>query len=544
MFTILIVDDNKSDRIGIQGIINWDELGIQVVGLAVDGSDGYQKALSLRPDFILTDVAMPVMDGLKMTQKIKEELPDTKFIFMSCFEDFEYLKGAINLEVYGYILKPIDLDELTNSLLKVKQLKLLELEKEQNDQNLKKRVQESLPVLREQLIRDLLSGKFEHEADIKYQMQDLGMRFPQGGYSVLFLQIDNYETQYSGITTEERESIINSVLKCADESILDEFPGYMIKHTYSSAVLIVLVQEADGEEELSRIVEMTNRWKGMLNDSLGLNITIGISDISESLKHLPGQFQAAQYAVRSKFYSSGNRIIPASEVKDPIDDFQFNHADIKRKLELLLESGEHDQINAFIEHCYSTQVRYPETYIKSITFSIIHHIQTILQLRNESFGTVFGSELVVWDKLQYFETIADIKQWLVDILKTVCAFVNKAESGRYRKLVDDIKAIIDEKYAEIENVSQIVNLLYISASHANFIFKQQTGQTIFDYLTMRRMEIAKKLLLDPYMKIYEVVEKTGYKRNSYFTSVFKEYTGITPKQFREGVKVKGVRSDA
>ncbi|MCD9023822.1 response regulator transcription factor [Cohnella silvisoli] len=533
MFTILIVDDNKSDRIGIKGLIDWEHLGIEVVGLAVDGSDGYKQALDLQPDFILTDVAMPVLDGLKMTQKIKAELPETKFIFMSCFDDFDYVKGAVNLEVNGYILKPIDLTELNEALQKVKQLKQFELDKEQNEHNLRRRIQESLPVLQEQLIRDLLTGKFEHEADIQERMNYLGMKCPQECYSVLFLQIDNYEALYADITTEERHFMIYSIQKCVEDTILNEIPGYMTSQTYNSVAIILFVQDTESEEGFNGIVEIANRCKEMVNSKLSLQITIGISDVSDNLKHLSGQFEAAQYAVKSKFYSSGNRIIMASEVIDPVEDFQYNHADIKRKLELLLESSEHADIIAFIEDCYNAKVRYPETYIKIMTYSIIHNIQTILLVRNESFGTVFGSELVVWDKLQRFETLADIKQWLIDILETVCTFVNKAESGRYRKVVDDIKAIIDDKYAEIENVSQIVNSLYISASHANFIFKQQTGQTIFDYLIMKRMEVAKKLLLDPYMKIYEIVEKTGYKRNSYFTSVFKEYTGVTPKQFRE-----------
>ncbi|WP_409340479.1 response regulator [Paenibacillus sp. MBLB4367] len=157
MFTILIVDYNRADRTGIQGLTDWDELGIKVVGLAIDGEDGYKQAMQLRPDFVLTDVAMPVKDGLKMTQKIKEELPETKFIFMSCFDDYDYLKSGINLEVYGYILKPIDLTELTGSLRKVKQLKQQELEKHQSDEQLRKRIQESMPVLQVQLIPNFMS---------------------------------------------------------------------------------------------------------------------------------------------------------------------------------------------------------------------------------------------------------------------------------------------------------------------------------------------------------------------------------------------------
>lgn len=533
MFTILIVDDNRADRLGIRGLIDWEQLGIEVAGLAVDGEDGYKQAMQVRPDFILTDVAMPVMDGLKMTQKIKEELPETKFIFMSCFDDFDYLKSAINLEVYGYILKPIDLTELTESLLKVKHVKEQELEKTQSDELLRRRIQESMPVLQEQLIRDLLSGKFENEADIRERMQYLGMKDLQEGCSVLFVQIDNYETLFGNLTAEERHLLQVKLQKCAEDTILNEFNGYWSSQAFNSAAIILLVQEPENEALWNRIVEAANRCKDMANDSLSLNVTLGISDISSRSGQLPKLYEMAQYAVKSKFYSSGNRIIMASEAVAPNEDSQYNILEIKRKLEGLLENGEEDDIVSFIDQCYDADIRFSETYVKNLTYSITQIMQMILLERNESYGSVFGNDIDIWDKLQRFETIEDIKRWLVGIIETVRSSVNKTGSGRYRKVIEDIKAIIDDSYAEIENVGQIVGPLYISASHANFIFKQQTGQTIFDYLLMQRMEAAKRLLLDPYMKIYEISEKTGYKTTSYFTSVFKEYTGVTPKQFRD-----------
>ena len=190
------------------------------------------------------------------------------------------------------------------------------------------------------------------------------------------------------------------------------------------------------EEALNKIIDSANKCKELIGNELGLNITIGISEFSTCFTMLPQTFETAEFAAKSKFFSRGNRIIMASEVKVPDKDFQR-------------------------------------------------------------------------------------------------VFFSKAESGRYQKIVDDIKLIINERYAVIDNVGQIVNPLFISASHANLIFKQQTGQTIFDYLIKRRMEIAKQMLMDPYRKIYEIVEKTGYKANSHFTSVFKEYTGLTPKQFRD-----------
>lgn len=533
MFSILIVDDSISDREGIKGLIDWEALGIDVIGVAVDGLDGYNLAIKLKPDMILTDVAMPVMDGIKMTQKIKAVLQQTKFIFMSCFDDFEFLKGAINLDVYGYILKPIDLSELTEAIEKVKDLIQYEIDREQNEVKLRKQIQESKPILQERFIKDLLSGKLLDDNDIRERMDYLDMNFTYRYYSVIFLEIDDYNMLYPDVSTEKRHFLIYNIQKCIEETVLKEMEGYITDQQYNSIAIILFLNMEDNEEALSSIINSVNKCKELIHNQSGLNITIGISEFSNNLKVLPKVFETAEFAVKYKFYSGGNRIILASDVKMPEYDFQYDILDIKRKICLIIESGEEEDIFLFINHYYNSDLCYSAVYIKSLTFSIINVLQTILMERNESYGSVFGDELMIWNRLLRFETIVDIKQWLTGVIETVRQFFNKAENGRYRKIVEDIKNIIDERYAEIESVSQIVSQLYISASHANFIFKQQTGQTIFDYMMMKRMEYAKKMLLDPYIRVYEIAQKTGYKTNSYFTSVFKEYTGLTPKQFRE-----------
>ncbi len=533
MFSILIVEDNISDREGIKGLIAWEKLGIEVVGAAVDGVDGYNQAIRLRPDFILTDIAMPVMDGIKMTQKLRLELPHIKFIFMSCFDDFEFLKNAIDFEVCGYILKPVDLAELTAVLEKTRNLRQSELERELNEEKLKMQIKESLPMLREKFFKDLLYGKPEDEKDIRDRMEYLGMDITHKYYAVLFLQLDNYNLLYQDISMGKRYLILYSVQKCIQETILKEIPGYAANQQYNNFPIILFPNIKNHEEALDKIIDAVNKCKESIGTELGLSITTGISEFSACFAMLPKVFETAEFAVESKFFSGGGRIIMASEVKAPDDHFHYDILEIKRRITRIVEDGDEGGSAAFIDEYYDSGVSYPPAYTKSLTFSIVNMLQTLLLERNESYGSIFGDDMLVWNKLLRFETIVDIKQWMLNIIEAVRVFFNKAENGRYQRIVEDIKSVVNERYAVIESVSQIVNPLFISVSHANLIFRQHTGQTIFDYLIRKRMEIAKQMLMDPYIKIYEIVEKTGYKANSHFTSVFKEYTGLTPKQFRD-----------
>lgn len=98
-------------------------------------------------------------------------------------------------------------------------------------------------------------------------------------------------------------------------------------------------------------------------------------------------------------------------------------------------------------------------------------------------------------------------------------------------MANDIKKIIDEQYMNLDNVNQIAEQLYISTVHANFVFKGCFGCTMFDYLTRVRIDKAKEMLSSKKYKVYEVADLLGYKSKTYFASLFKEYTGLTPKEF-------------
>ena len=101
MYKLLIVDDNISDRKGLAELVQWETMGINEVVLAKNGGEGYEKALDFKPSLVLTDISMPIMDGLEMAKKILEDLPKTKFVFMSCYDDVDYVRSAMDYNAYG-----------------------------------------------------------------------------------------------------------------------------------------------------------------------------------------------------------------------------------------------------------------------------------------------------------------------------------------------------------------------------------------------------------------------------------------------------------
>ncbi|RAV18901.1 response regulator [Paenibacillus contaminans] len=533
MYTMLIVDDNPNDRSGITELIDWEEEFIEVVGTAINGEDGFHKAIALKPDLVLTDVSMPIQNGIEMTEMIKQELPDTQFIFMSCFDDVEYLQSAINLDVCAYVLKPIVIPELVKAVGKMRKLKEVDMKREKHEAELVALVEQSLPLLQEQFLKELFYSSAWDGNELAARMKYLKMDLECEQYCVFCVQIDNYGIHYTNESMDQRHLLIYRLQKCVQEAITNPHDScFLASQGYDRIVGIKKYSKSDISGNLDDITECANHCMELANQRLGLHVTIGISGLSDNLNDVAEQYGRAEYAVKSKIYSSGNRIIFHSEVYEPDHQVHYNYKNMYDELRNVVMGCDEASKLKFMETYLSQEAKFTENYIKSISYTIVNILHTILVENGKRFGDIFEDDFTIWRNLSLIETFADIKQFIMNTIHSVCDCLNKY-NGKRNSIVDDIKAVIDEKYAEIENVNQIVEKMFISASHANLVFKQVTGSTIFDWVTAKRMEIAKQMLLNPYVKIYEIPEKIGYKTGAHFRSVFKGYTGTTPKQYQE-----------
>lgn len=130
-YKVLLVDDEEEVRNAIEQRINWEELGFEVIGKAQNGVKAMEIAEKLQPDVVITDIKMPYMNGLELARNLKEENPGVRILILTGFDEFEYAKEAVHLEVEEYILKPINANELSECLKRLKNV----LDKEREKKN-------------------------------------------------------------------------------------------------------------------------------------------------------------------------------------------------------------------------------------------------------------------------------------------------------------------------------------------------------------------------------------------------------------------------
>lgn len=158
MYGLMLVDDEKEMREGLMEVMPFHELGFTVVGQASNGLEAVQLCEHLSPDLIVTDIRMPLMDGLSMCREIQKLWPTTHFIVLSGYDDFEYARQALAFKSMDYLLKPISSAEFAQVLRTAKQRLDEEYAQKRDMEQLRESYRQSLPLLKEMLLSALLQG--------------------------------------------------------------------------------------------------------------------------------------------------------------------------------------------------------------------------------------------------------------------------------------------------------------------------------------------------------------------------------------------------
>ena len=164
-YTVLLVDDEEEVTQVIMRKIDWSGLGFTVIGYANNGVKALELVEEYQPDVVMTDIRMPYMDGMELSNHIKAAFPATKILFFTGFDEFEYAKEAIHLEAEEYILKPVNSAELTRVFARLREKLDQEISEKRNVELLQKCYMDSLPILRANFYSSLIEGKI-HEAEI------------------------------------------------------------------------------------------------------------------------------------------------------------------------------------------------------------------------------------------------------------------------------------------------------------------------------------------------------------------------------------------
>ncbi len=534
MYKLVIVDDEPSVVNGLGTYFDWTAYGIELVGTADDGDKGLALIKEVGPDIVLTDVKMPSMDGIAMSTEIRRILPDAKIIFISGFDNAEYLKSALKVHAVDYIFKPISRKELHTVITRV----LTSLQEETKAKELVNEMQvkltESLPLLRERFLLSVISDSFKEEK-VRERIRFLNLPLLDAeAYIVMVVVIDDLSQVMDSRSERDKQLLSYAALNIIQE-LMDKTKRGVVFEKVAGEYVGILMQGPEMEGEEDGLLILAAAVRDNLSRWLKLSVTIGVGEYVNKLSELPLSYKQAREAASQKWYLGKNQILTVDSLQS-VENKHYRLAETAEQVLAAIKSGDNAGLGRELDEIFDSMSRSRKEgfrYGRNISQQLILLSTRVLLELNALNGDWEAKETEAWEMVLRQETIQDLKKHVSSYLDEVCSCVREKRSGRTGSVIDRIQRLIHERYAENLTIVEIAEGVFLSPTYVSLLFKQETGETLFEYLTKVRIEKAKELLRDPRNKFYEVCHAVGYADPSHFSKLFMIMTGFTPSAYRD-----------
>lgn len=528
LYKVMLVDDEPEVIEAVIRKMDWEGLGFEVIGYAQNGEEALEMAEGNVPDVVMTDIKMPFMDGLTLSKKLKESYDGIKVIIFSGFDEFEYAREAIKLEVEEYILKPIKLEELTEIFRRMKEALDRERDEKLNLHMLKEYYQKSLPVMQDQFYIGLLEGRIDKEQIDSFR-KNYQIELEAPFYTVAVIQ---FQMAAEAAGTMEKELMQFSMKRLADENLegLYQFKSFLY---FEQIVYITMLSD---KSQIKEYTDLMDRICKTANRILKMNAAAGIGCVCESLDALCDSYTGAKNAV---FYGEGrgsNQAVYIDYIQpqssDTTDWSDKEISSIIREIRVGDKESLGVKIEEFIVHLKEAQMPVPQ--FKIILMELVTEMYKMTCAYPIDATEIFGDDMDVYRIVNHFTTMEDLKQWLLESCLKLRKSASRERSNSAKILVDKAVAYLEENYSDSElSVEKLCGVLNVSAAYFCTIFKKETGKTFLNYLTDLRMEKAIRLLEETEEKSYVISEMVGYAEPNYFSYVFKKKYGMAPSKYRK-----------
>lgn len=501
---IVIVDDEILIRQGIKHYLNWEQEGFQIVGEASNGKEALEIIEQTRPEILITDIVMPIMDGEELTRIVKSKYLDIEIIILSSFGEFDYVRSTFQSGVVDYILKP-KLDATT--ILEVLNKAVSKIPT--TDSNGTKQ-QDRMSV--NHIIEKLMSGfEVDDEAEL------LASVFPHDSFFLLGIVFSG--NHHRGDRIQVLDHITQQYQSC-----LDQATYHTISLDKNETVLILNVNK----EKFQKVIDFANSIAKTHIDA-GFILSEQFVDLSQiRVIYNEKVSKLKQY----RFYFPHIPLLREQDLPRELPNIEaFNiewftneckHNRFKEAFSYLQE-----HVSVFC-NCYTTDI----FEFKSFFENIIFHISVILNNMDYDVAEIESS------KYEYFrsideanssnETIEHLNKFIEQVNKCLHSEKNQPTNLNMKKLLQ----YIDDHYAEQLSLADVANHFHFNPSYLSNYFSKHNKEGFIEYLNMVRIEKASQLLLKDSAPISEISGMVGYSDHSYFCKVFKKINGMSPSKFR------------
>ncbi len=532
---VFLVEDESVVREGLRDNIPWQQFGYQFVGEAGDGEMALPLIRKTQPDVLITDIKMPFMDGLTLSHIVGQEFPEMKIIIISGYDDFEYARQAIREGVDQYLLKPVTRRTLQKALTEVKE----KIESEQEQKNYLNKYQNDMHEYEQFFLRNFFEKVFAGELSVQEiyeeaQKHSLDISAPYYNLILMNVQEKNDKRMAGEICQKCYEEMMRFLMR---------FSNYYIVFRWSVNVYGIMIK---GEEEniaertkkcLEGIEQTCKQYEEVLDWYAAAGVPV------ERFSLLSDCYRKLNHIFNYRFFEPSKHILSEKEQTEPMQERRtgdletIDIAKINPELfKVFLAKGQKEEVEDFVANFLNgigealKSKIFWDYLLLNVRFTALGYIESLGGTQKEFL------ERLNSDNIQKMEiSLENMQHYIEDTLTQVIAFRDRESASQGKKTLQKALSYIEENYMqESLSLNEIAEEMEVSPNYFSAMFSQEMQMTFVEYVTGKRMEKAKALLLETEMRSHEIALAVGYKNPHYFSFVFKKTQNCTPREYRTG----------
>lgn len=536
MKKVMIVDDNCLTAEGIEKNINWTSLDAHVTYIKYNSQSALDAMKENPVDLIISDIEMPVLDGISMSKLALAINPLVKIILVSAYDKFEYAKRAIRLGVFDYIEKPLDYSYLTEKI------KSAFVESDRTKRNMEL-INASRPLMIEKFYQDLLHypGK-NASVHLGRYLKYLDLRCDYDFFNVVILETENYPngeplTDESIDFTQYQIELLNILDLLKEEMSIFDHVFYLKEFT---GIICILGQNTKHSRHFLQSIHkvISNVLARYENRILSLNI--GIGTMVNNIWDLPLSFTSASHALKYRFFFPHENIFDARQAlgKD-FSLLSFSEA-TEEELIRLICTKDISAIENWLDNYFQNLL--DKIQDKNLIFiqiySLLGRILKFLYEMNLDTRDLEQEILHVYSRFDTFYTYKEFARWLTRLCRMVCEKLDSSLKSYHEQIYNMALGYIRENYeSSTLCLTDLAHYVNISPAYLSSLFKKTCGQSISDTIAAFRIDRACHYLASTNLSLKEISAKCGYANQYYFSNNFKKKMGMSPSSYRENPKV-------
>lgn len=545
MYRMLIIDDEPFIVDGLVDLFTKSALDLEIFG-AYTVTEALDYVQQMKIDLVISDMKMPRKSGLQFVDELLTFWPQCRIIFLSGYDEFDYIYEAMKRNVDGYILKTEDdailIKTVQDSLEKIEEKKLHEDE----ISSIEQKMQQMIPALKRELLRDLASGEKRETLlnDTVVDREHFHINLMKQ-WIVIIGEMDHF-TGSQSTQLRKKYYLKNVAEKQLHPHVAMEF------FTFKDEFLVWMIQPKESEgffymDGVTQWKALHKYLKGFMEElqtlsrqmiQTNISLIIAPQPVDADTFH-PMLHQMIHSLKMISYFKAGDMIIDLA--KEPLlweESPEVQERPVWRqdllKIEKKIMQGDLPEAEKGLEKLYQELYSQTSTSLQKTEFVYSLTLLLLKFLRNEELQEhLKAQDQEMFERLiEDFPIMIHSRENLLYMMREICRFqLKKREEGHYNIEVF-VNKYIEENISNDLSLTKIAEVVYLNPTYLSRVYKEITGRNITDYIDHVKIERAKNYLQETDLYIQEIAKYLGFNSSSYFTAFFKKYVSVSPQEYR------------